>query len=379
MNTRHRAQLFFAVLLSGLTPIFLGRHFGWSIWLCVFGSAVLVACTGLLMMARIPRAAASEVPPVQRPVPEPEPPTEPPFREVPLQNLPLPSSRPDYDFRFSATVLWRPTQPLSLTSHANLAGLAADAILVRARQVSANEDPGRPDLLAMRLTGLLGSPAYDGGGLVLAMAAGITVTLTGEDTERLEKMTVLRKVEEAWEQHRQYERGRRDYFAGEVLKSPGSAVVWWLSRHEDEIEQAVQLIGPLAELSAAANDSDVPEVFRCYVGRRPGAPGDPCGGSGLDDELTDLLTQEKQAASGTGDDGFAEKMADLMNDLGLSPDSAEGLVWLDRVGRATHAARPDREAAGPDPEDLAGTGGTSDQYDREPPRPGAPWQDFQND
>ncbi|ROR44989.1 hypothetical protein [Kitasatospora cineracea] len=379
MNTRHRVQLFFAVLLSGLTPIFLGRHFGWSIWLCVFGSAVLVACTGLLMMARIPRAAAPDVPPVRPPVPEPEPPTELPFREVPLQNLPLPSSRPDYDFRFSATVLWRPTQPLSLTSHANLAGLAADAILVRARQVSANEDPGRPDLLAMRLAGLLGAPAYDGGGLVVAMAAGITVTLTGEDTARLEKMAALRKAEEAWEQQRQYERSRREYFGGEVLKSTGSAVVWWLSRHEEEIEQAVQLIGPLTELAAAANDSDVPEVFRHYVGRRSGAPGDPCEDPEFDDELADLLMQEEQAASGTGDDGFTARVADLMNDLGLSPDSEEGMVWLDRVGRATHAARPDREAAGPDPEDLAGPDGTPDQYDREPPRPGAPWQDFQND
>ncbi|MFF2819009.1 hypothetical protein ACFVT9_26225 [Kitasatospora cineracea] len=383
MNTRHRVQLFLAVLLSGLAPILLGRQFDWPVWACVFGSAVLVGLVGLLMTTRTPRSEAPEASDL-RSAPqwaaEPEPPTELPFREVSLRNVPLPSALPDYDFRLSATVLWRPTRPLSSTVHADPAGLATEAILVRARQVSMNEHPGRPELLALRLTGLLGGLEYDGGGSLSAMANRITVDLADGDGERLEKMAALRKAEEVWEQQRQYERSRREYLGGDVLKTPGSAVVWWLARHEEDVEQAVQLIGPLAVLAAAANDSEVPEVFRRYVDHLPGGGEDPLTDPELDAELADLLTQEHRTSGDTGgDDGFAARMADLMSDLGVSPDSEEGQVWLHRVERAKGAVRTDPTVAQSAPDDLDDPGEAPDRYDQEPPRPGTSWQDFQDD
>lgn len=57
-----------------------------------------------------------------------------------------------------------------------------------------------------------------------------------------------------------------------MLKSAGSAVVWWLARHDDDIEKTVDLIGPLAQLTAAANDEEVPELFRHLIDRPLGAP-----------------------------------------------------------------------------------------------------------
>ena len=47
-----------------------------------------------------------------------------------------------------------------------------------------------------------------------------------------------------------------------MLKSTGSALVWWLSRNEANVDGAVDLIGTMARLSAAAKDEDVAELFR---------------------------------------------------------------------------------------------------------------------
>src|SRR5690606_13970414 len=64
---------------------------------------------------------------------------------------------------------------------------------------------------------------------------------------------------------RKYECDRREYLGKDVLKDTGSAVVWWLAKHDDQVKQAVDEIGPLAQLSSAANDRDVPERYRHMV------------------------------------------------------------------------------------------------------------------
>ncbi|GGV66065.1 hypothetical protein GCM10010294_19140 [Streptomyces griseoloalbus] len=94
------------------------------------------------------------------------------------------------------------------------------------------------------------------------MAADVTLALAPADRERLRKLKDLRKDEEVWEYERQHERNKRRYLGDDVLKSVGTAVVWWLARHENEIEKAVDMIGPLARIAAAANGEEVPELFR---------------------------------------------------------------------------------------------------------------------
>ena len=56
-----------------------------------------------------------------------------------------------------------------------------------------------------------------------------------------------------------------------MLTSTGSAVVWWLARHEDEMEKAVDMVGPLAQITAAANDEEVPELSATCSSRPIGA------------------------------------------------------------------------------------------------------------
>ncbi len=43
-----------------------------------------------------------------------------------------------------------------------------------------------------------------------------------------------------------------------MLKTPGSALVWWLAREDCNVDEAVRQIGNLRRLTAAAHDTRVP-------------------------------------------------------------------------------------------------------------------------
>ena len=90
----------------------------------------------------------------------------------------------------------------------------------------------------------------------------------------------LRKHERIWEQERRMEVNMRRYLSEDVLSDTGSAIVWWLARHPDQIEESVQMIGALAQLTAAANSKEipVPELLRAIQAAEPNGrhiPGNP--------------------------------------------------------------------------------------------------------
>jgi hypothetical protein len=58
------------------------------------------------------------------------------------------------------------------------------------------------------------------------------------------------------------ERMVRSYLGEEVLTSVGSTVVWWLAQDPTRVRETVDLIGTLAQLSAAANDAEVDRAFQ---------------------------------------------------------------------------------------------------------------------
>ncbi|MCF3142039.1 hypothetical protein IQ293_02075 [Streptomyces platensis] len=94
------------------------------------------------------------------------------------------------------------------------------------------------------------------------MAEDVTLTLREHDQERLDKLSEVRKDKAVWEHQRKYEQSKREYLGEDVLKDTGSAVVWWLAKNDDHVEKAVADIGLLAQLTSAANDTDVPERLR---------------------------------------------------------------------------------------------------------------------
>jgi hypothetical protein len=77
-----------------------------------------------------------------------------------------------------------------------------------------------------------------------------------------------------WEHQRKYEQSKRQYLSEDVLKDTGSAVVWWLAKNDEHVDKTVADLGLLAQLTSAANDTDVPERLRDLMppphGERPG-------------------------------------------------------------------------------------------------------------
>jgi hypothetical protein len=173
----------------------------------------------------------------------------------------LPSMREDYSFLFSAKVLWSANSPVMDESTVNTAALAVDATLRRARQITEQRDPGNASLVQHELAGALAEMQDDPSGRLRAMATSVGLELPSGDQERLDKLATVRKEEDIWEHERRYEQNKREYLSEDVLKDPGSAVVWWLSRNDDKIEKTVQDIGLLARLSYAAKNEEVPEAF----------------------------------------------------------------------------------------------------------------------
>ncbi|MCF6467863.1 hypothetical protein FAF44_05490 [Nonomuraea sp. MG754425] len=233
------------------------------------------------------------------------------FHEVQVSEVALPSSLRDYTFKFSATVRWR---RLRNSAHANPAALAIENITQRARTIVSAEMPETVSVLSQQLNVTLGVPRPDRSGEVEAMASEVSLRLPSEDVQRLEKMAEIRKQEALWAEQRRYEKNRREYLGEDVLKSPGSAVVWWLATKEEGVDQAAALIDTLARLSAAANDD---ESIRGEFIRKAN------GGGHVDTDLT-----------------AADCLENLMARMNLAADSDEGITFVDRV--ANYMEKADR-------------------------------------
>ncbi|MFD7030915.1 hypothetical protein ACFWAR_23040 [Streptomyces sp. NPDC059917] len=256
-----------------------------------------------------------------------------------MTDTPLQSGVDGYDFLFSATVWWRPLPDHTDRSDGTFPRLAVSAIVSRAAEIVQHEEPGRASVVQHRLEGELGIPDQDRSGRVTVLAADVTLTLAPADRERLRRLNDLRKDEELWEHERQHERNKRRYLGDDVLSSPGSAVVWWLARHENEIEKAVDMIGPLAQIAAAAKDEQVPELFRHLlvppVGVRSeatvGAPSWDGHGRGAD------MPDEEEV-------GVADRLRLLLSAVGLKPDMDGYTVLVHRVVRSLESEGLDEAA-----------------------------------
>lgn len=337
---KHRFPSLLFVALCGLTPAVLGNLLNWSALLWGFMSTVTASGSLLLVMTVLSGGRASADPNEPGESEPPAAPTELPYQETRVVDATLPSATEGYDFLFSATVWWRPTLDHAHRSDGAGPALAVSSVVSRALEVVHREMPGRATFARYLLEGELGVPLQDRSGRVTALAADVTLTLTPADRERLRKLNDLRKDEEVWEYERQHERNKRRYLGDDVLKSAGSAVVWWLARHEDEIEKAVGMIGPLAQIAAAANDDEVPELFRHLL-----VP--PAGGTS-EQTVGDPLWVRNGQGGGTFDReeevGVSDRLLLLLDAVGLKPDMDGYTVFVHRVVRDLQAEGLDEAA-----------------------------------
>lgn len=256
MTPEEKTLLAVLTTAAVLVPIALGAALGWPAWSWLFLAVPLLGALGLVAR-NIRRRVREELPRQQAALPVPEE-QQPEAWQTTIPDTRLPSAVADYNFHFSATAYWRPVEG-STIQHANPGALAIDAIVGRAQAITAKEQPNNVDVLRYRLERELGTVWPDRSGVVKAWAEHIQLTLSEADQERLRRYSEVRKDEGLWECERNHEIHKRDYLS-EVLKNMGSTVTWWLARKDDDVEDTVRLLDPLALLCAVANHAEVPKL-----------------------------------------------------------------------------------------------------------------------
>ncbi len=269
MNTsaRWRAPAIVMAAAAALPPL-LGLALGWPSWLTV---VVLLLALGLgalavkqLLFRREQRELRAEIA-QERTRPEPG---APPHAEHHVPAIPVDSAEPYYRFILSCTVCWTPN--VGVPQHGNLRGLAVHSILERARQVTVAGAPTDAEAVRTRLAAELGAMAPDRTAQIVAWAQDVGLTVPEEDARRLDRLAELRKEKQVRHHEQELEQRTRAYLADEVLIDPGTAVVWWLARHPEQVREAADLIPTFARLSAAVTKTEIaPQYAERVDGERP--------------------------------------------------------------------------------------------------------------
>ncbi|GAA2453896.1 hypothetical protein [Streptomyces macrosporus] len=364
MTSGAKTVTVFLTVICGLLLTVVGVSARWPVWAWAALAVLLVALPVSVVKAATRRGGPVPVEmiphiteaPVER-------------REERVTGVALPSLWEDYDFLFSATVRWCPTGAPSEEPVLNPAGLAVDAILDRARDITEKREPGRASLVQHELNGALGRMRPDATGSLHVMAESVTLVLPEHDRERLERLAAVRKDKAVWEHQRKHEQSKREYLGEDVLKDTGSAVVWWLAKNDEQVDKTVRDIGLLAQLASAANDTDVPERLRHLV---PQPPRETTGAeaSHLGDFASAAPSQDPGASTADRYDAFLRAM-------GLPEEDARRYLVTRHVAEAVKAqglyetaeellrrfdAPEGPEASAPDDSDLPDPppGGTED-------------------
>ncbi|MFJ2094050.1 hypothetical protein ACIOEW_33050 [Streptomyces sp. NPDC087901] len=260
MTTGCKTTTVFLTILCGLVLIILGLTERWPSWAWPALAVLLIAAPALALKiaghrrGSVPVAFEEHITaaPIER-------------TDHQVTRVALPSRWADYDFLISATVRWYSLDASRPGRVLNPAGLAAEAVLDRARAITEQREPSRVSLVQHELSGALSSLLPDSTGQLQAMAENVRLTLDEHDQERLDSLAGVRKDQAVWEHQRKYEQSKRKYLGEDVLKDTGSAVVWWLAKNDEQVERTVEDLGLLARLTSAANDTDVPERLRDLI------------------------------------------------------------------------------------------------------------------
>ena len=205
--------------------------------------------------------------------PDPTDPTPPSPAPLPAQYnarqvvaVPLPSAVPGFSFVFSATVYWLPAVDRVIEPER----VAVGEIIRRAAEFAQQHDPGQALLAQNGLAEAVADTHVDPKRRVYTRAGSVELTITADDQRLLDERDKLRKQEDLWDHRRRLELNKRRYLADDVLKSPASAVVWWLARNDDKPEKVAEDIEVLTRLADAADT--LTDAYASRV-RRLGAPG----------------------------------------------------------------------------------------------------------
>jgi len=172
------------------------------------------------------------------------------FSSEEFSNVALPTASEEYTFSFSASARWI-CADRQLEEDAQ-AAIAREALLNRARKLTASWRPEQVDLAAHDLAAALSAKEEAPGHKLTAWAADVLLVMPPADRLHLESVVKVKREIDLWELRIEKEQKARAYLKDDALKSADDAVVWWLSRNESNVEQAVELSGVLARLSDLA-------------------------------------------------------------------------------------------------------------------------------
>jgi hypothetical protein len=261
MTTEEKTLLAILTLAAVLVPVAFGTVLGWPVWSWLLLATPLLSILGLVARNILRRVQQEQLlwPPYAAPPVHVEQQDQAPHILIP--DISLPSTLPDYPFRFSATAYWHPMRG-SKTPYANPGALAKMAIIDRAKALTVAEHPDDVDVVRHRVESELGAVQPVASGGMETWADQVQLTLSEADQERLRRRSDLRKDDDLGERERNHECRKRTYLK-EVFTSTGSAVTWRLAQKDNDVEDTVRLIGALAQLSVAVNDREVvPGLFR---------------------------------------------------------------------------------------------------------------------
>ena len=193
------------------------------------------------------------------------------FQAQPITGIRLPTALADYHFGFAASVLWLP----SADGVRGAGDIAVNEIIRRACKITEQRDPSEATLAASDLSVALGVLQPDPRRQVEVRAESVHLQLPPEDQKRLDEFATLRKEEGLWEYQRRSQVSKRYYLRTDVLKDAGSAVVWWLAKHEDNPEQVAASIDVLTQLAHAANNTENTKHMNSTGGATFDAPAEP--------------------------------------------------------------------------------------------------------
>ncbi|WP_298183337.1 hypothetical protein [Saccharomonospora sp.] len=248
-------------VVAGGTIIVLGLVLGWATWVWLPFAAVLATVTVVVLRSALHERELNASTPLRQhvPPPTPVPPSGPTPRRETISELPLPSQEQDYRFLFSATVLWE-RQPHVPAMTTDFGAAAKQFVITRAAGLTQQHHPEDSTMATTNLSSYLAERQQVVNGHYV-WATDVTLKLSTEDSERLARMAKLRKDRALWEQERAHELSLRDYIGKEVLRDPGTAVLWWFARNlqdPDGLTKTVNDIEKLRRLTSAAHATHVP-------------------------------------------------------------------------------------------------------------------------
>jgi len=180
----------------------------------------------------------------------------PPPMVFPVRDAELGSASAGFNFRFSCRVFSQPNRP-GAEPHPSIYDVARHSVLQRAVEVARDAELTEREAVQNKLAAVLGGYRVELTGQLRVWADEVVVTVTDADLQAVRRKLDLDRELLDWRHKKEMERHERDFVA-EMLRDPQLALAWWVSRNQQHIAQAADMMEPLRRLSDTVHGRSTP-------------------------------------------------------------------------------------------------------------------------